>query len=65
MKALLLASALALSLSGCIGYIHDNGHNRDDGRWHDRGHFDPGPRGSYTSGPRRDNRYYCPPDRIC
>ena len=67
MKAWLIASAMALSLalSGCIGYIHDNGRHHDD-RPHDSGHYDSGPHhddGHY--GPDRDRRYSCPPGRNC
>lgn len=67
MKAWLIASAMAMSLalSGCIGYIHDNGRHRDD-RPHDSGHYDSGPHhddGHY--GPDRDRRYSCPPGRNC
>lgn len=68
MKALLIVSALALSLSGCVGYIHDGGYHRDGGDRHDGGHYDPGPRhgdSRYDRDRQRDNRYYCPPDRNC
>lgn len=46
MKILLIA--LALSLSGCIGYIHDNGRHRDDG------YYDQGPHDNRNGG-------FCPP----